>query len=316
MSQPKKVDIRSTIIRQKFAKHQDKMANDSENKAENVAQVLAWIDTAKALGDIDLNIMLLGNLGNFYLSQGESDKALETYRTIEQLIQQSGGSPIYLIKTKMNMATIQVGDSTQIEQGIEQYQQVILLTEDIPDVEALEIKLHCHCNLASVYLLIYQYDNVRSATESFWTEWENPYLSRIKPDLRTGLVGLIRRAEAMLHIINGEYEQADNKIRLLLELAKTQNNHNYIVTSYMLQAMLALESPNHPTSAEDYWKQADEFVDGLLEQQGTSLYYIARHSYAENAGQFAYLGHNDWADRCREMAKQLYSKSGQVDISL
>jgi len=247
-------------------------------------------------------------LGFFYKSRGENDKALETYQTTEQLSQQSSTLLAHLVRVKMNIAIIQMDGFRRYQESIDQYQQAILLSQDMLDSEALRVKMHCHCNLSLAYLLIYQYDNVRSAIGNFWVEWESPYLNTIPPNNRGALVSAIRRVEAMVHIINGEYEQANNKIRLLLELVKPLNRHSYTVTGYMLQVMLALGSPNHPTGAEDYWKQADEFVDGLLEQQDASIYYIARHSYDENAEQFAYLGHNDWADRCREMAKQLYSK--------
>jgi len=316
MPQPKKVDIRSTIIRQRMTKHRDQLMNDLENEEKNVAQVLAWIDTAQELGDIELKIDLIVSLGSFHKSRGANDKALEAYQTAEQLSQQSGAPLADLISIKYNIATIQIDGFRRYQEGIDQYQQAILLSEDIPDEEALRIKLHCHSNLSLAYLLSYQYDNARSAIESFWEEWESPYLNTIPPDRRGSGVTVIRRVEAMVHIIKGEYEQADNKIRLLLELTKPQNKHSYTVTGYLLQVMLALGSPNHPTNAEDYWKQAEKFVDELLEQQDAAIYYIAHHSYGENADQFAYLGHNDWAERCREMAKQLYSKSGQVDISL
>jgi len=293
------------MIRQRLEKHKEKLRTEHDNKEQNIGQIKKWIDEAQSMNDVELEISLLLALGQYYKSKGDAEKALTAYQNAEQVYQQSEGSTIDLIRIKSNIANIMIEDFLQYQQGVDQYQEIVNMAHDMPPEKALLVKLQCYCNISHIFIRMNQYENAIPPLKHFWEHWEDPLINTVDRTKLGKQVCIARRAQAMVHIINGDYTQAHNEIRLLHDISKQLENHSYIITGYLILITLALRDPNHTTDPQDYWQQADMYVDGLLKTQDNSLHAVAEHSYEAGADQFAYLKHDDWAQCYREKARMI-----------
>ncbi len=296
--------FKSVILAQQVDKIFERIAHHSVRTTYEADQMLLlqYLERAQHLDDPTLQSRILNILGVLHSTQGQAARAIATYQESFEVSQRNN----YLrgqITSVYNQAGVHFGQG-EFDRVIERCQLALSLIDPtlLEERFILNIRLNTFSTLAMCYTLLHQFAAAREEIETFFDVWNNPILSNLDRENLAGMLRVVRRARAMIEIVEGDFPEAADDIKLVMELSQQTQAHSYTVTGYLLNIMLALRDPTHQTPAEDYWSQAEALVAQLLAANDTTLWYIGNHSYLECAGEFEYLGLRPWAMRCAQKA--------------
>jgi len=268
-------------------------------------KIVTWVDTAQAIDDIELQADLWTCLAEIEAKLGNFEQATQHFNSAIELIEQLGDAGlVQLIKAKGNRIVL-VESHIDLRATIDTYLEIIDTAKRMNNAIGHQYQFIASLNIAVGYLLLCQYDDASVWSKRVKVLWKNPFTAQIDRQKLGAISCQMHRVDAMVSIVNQDYQSALTESRLLLELSKQGNYSDHTVSAYLLMVMIALRDSTHETTAEFYWEQADQLASPHPTAQTSSLHQLAILIYRENVKQFEYLGYDDWAARCAQKAKDI-----------